>query len=133
LSCAAFSLGLEMAKPSFDGALQAPLHRAAHDDEEHAVALANDSEFGLGAAVWTSSISRAHRVARRLRSGVIWVNDHHRNDPSSPWGGFSLSGYGRENGWESPRSYTGIRNVVINLSDDRFDWFESGGEPKRYG
>lgn len=103
------------------------------DTEDEAVALANDAEFGLGAAVWTASVSRAHRVARRLRAGVIWVNDHHRNDPSSPWGGFGQSGYGRENGWESLHAYTATRNVVVNLGDETFDWFEGGSGPKRYG
>ena len=101
--------------------------------EEDAVHLANDAEFGLGAAVWTNSVSRAHRVARQLRAGVVWVNDHHRNDPSSPWGGFGLSGYGRENGWESLYAYTAARNVVVNLADETFDWFERDGGAKRYG
>jgi acyl-CoA reductase-like NAD-dependent aldehyde dehydrogenase len=61
------------------------------------------------------------------------VNDHHRNDPSSPWGGFGLSGYGRENGWESLHSYTAVRNVVVNLGDETFDWFAIDGGTKRYG
>ena len=103
------------------------------DSEDEALELANDAEFGLGAAIWTESLSRAHRVARRLRSGVVWINDHHRNDPSSPWGGFGLSGYGRENGWESLYAYTAVRNVVVNLSDETFDWFDATVGPKRYG
>ena len=103
------------------------------ETEDEAVALANDSDFGLGASVWTSALGRAPRVARRLRSGVVWINDHHRNDPSSPWGGFKSSGHGRENGWESIRSYTASRSVVVNLGDETFDWFERSSQPKRYG
>lgn len=66
----------------------------AKQNEEEAVALANDSPFGLGAAVWTTNIKRAHRVAHNLDAGIIWLNDHHRNDPSSPWGGTKDSGMG---------------------------------------
>jgi phenylacetaldehyde dehydrogenase len=103
------------------------------DTEEDAVALANESEYGLGASVWTAALGRAHRVARRLRSGVVWINDHHRNDPSSPWGGFKSSGHGRENGWESIFAYTAPRSTVVNLGDQTFDWFEPSSQPKRYG
>ena len=54
-------------------------------DEADAVKLANDSPFGLAAAIWTKDVMRAHRVAEALDVGIIWINDHHRNDPSSPW------------------------------------------------
>lgn len=63
-------------------------------DEAEAIQLANDSQYGLGAAVWTTDIKRAHRVAHYLDAGIIWLNDHHRNDPSSPWGGMKNSGIG---------------------------------------
>jgi hypothetical protein len=53
--------------------------------ENEGVALANDSKYGLGAGIWTSDLSRAHRVAADIESGLCWVNTHHRNDPSSPW------------------------------------------------
>lgn len=56
-------------------------------DEEEAIKLANDSPYGLGAAIWTKDIKRAHRVIGKIRAGIIWVNDYHKNDPSSPWGG----------------------------------------------
>lgn len=100
------------------------------DDEAQALALANDSRFGLGAAIWTRDVARAHRVARDLRAGVIWVNAHHRNDPSSPWGGFGESGVGRENGWEALVDYTESKSVCVSLDDTPFDWF---GGAKRYG
>ena len=65
-------------------------------DEAGAVALANDSAYGLGAAIWTRDVARAHRVADAVEAGVIWVNAHHRNAPSSPWGGMGDSGIGRK-------------------------------------
>jgi acyl-CoA reductase-like NAD-dependent aldehyde dehydrogenase len=68
------------------------------DTEEQALALANDSEFGLGAAIWTQDLSQAYRVSEAIEAGICWVNTHHRNDPSSPWGGIKSSGVGSENG-----------------------------------
>jgi acyl-CoA reductase-like NAD-dependent aldehyde dehydrogenase len=103
------------------------------DDEEDAVAAANDSVYGLGAAVWTRDLGRAHRTAQAIRAGVVWVNDHHKNDPSSPWGGFGLSGYGRENGEESLHAYSATKSVVVNLADTSPAWFADSAEPKRYG
>jgi acyl-CoA reductase-like NAD-dependent aldehyde dehydrogenase len=74
-------------------------------DEADAIAKANDSEFGLAASVWTKNIKKAHRVADQLDVGIVWLNDHHRNDPSSPWGGMKDSGVGRENGLEALNEY----------------------------
>lgn len=99
-------------------------------DEDHAVELCNDSKYGLGGAVWTQNVARAHRVARRVRAGVFWVNAHHRNDPSCPWGGFKESGIGRENGWESFREYTETQSVVVRTSEEPEDWF--GNPDARY-
>ena len=102
------------------------------DSEDDAVAMTNDSEFGLAASVWTHDLARAHRVANRLECGIVWVNDHHRIDPASPWGGFKMSGLGRENGLIAYDEYTQIRNVIVNLSDDEFDWYADDGLTKRY-
>jgi len=63
--------------------------------------LANACKYGLGAGIWTTELSRAHRVAAQIEAGLVWVNTHHRNDPSSPWGGMKESGIGRENGIEA--------------------------------
>jgi acyl-CoA reductase-like NAD-dependent aldehyde dehydrogenase len=92
-------------------------------DEAEAVALANDSEFGLGSAIWTRDVARAHRVAAQLQTGMVWINDHHRLDPSSPWGGVADSGIGREGGWESFNDFTHIRAVTVRTAADDVDWY----------
>jgi acyl-CoA reductase-like NAD-dependent aldehyde dehydrogenase len=92
-------------------------------DEADAIRLANDSPFGLAAAVWTRDVKKAHRVADSVHAGIVWINDHHRNSPSSPWGGFGDSGIGRENGLDAYHEYTASKSVVVNTSDAPFDWF----------
>lgn len=91
--------------------------------EDEAVALANDSAYGLGAAVWTRDVARAHRVASRLLCGMVWINDHHRLDPSSPWGGVGDSGVGREGGWESFHDFTHVRAITVRVAPDATDWY----------
>ncbi|GGF78130.1 aldehyde dehydrogenase [Azorhizobium oxalatiphilum] len=102
------------------------------DTEEEAIAIANGTEFGLAMSVWTRDITRAHRVAHRMQAGIVWINDHHRIDPASPWGGFKMSGIGRENGLVAFEEYTQIQNVIVNLSDAPFDWYAEDGTVKRY-
>lgn len=97
--------------------------------EAEAVALANDSAYGLGSAIWTSDVARAHRVAGRLNFGLVWVNDHHRLDPSSPWGGVRESGIGKEGGWESFHDFCQERAVTVRLAPDGVDWY--GGNTGR--
>jgi acyl-CoA reductase-like NAD-dependent aldehyde dehydrogenase len=99
------------------------------DDEDDAVSLANDSSFGLGSSIWTSDVGRAHRVANRLTHGIVWVNDHHRLDPASPWGGVRDSGMGREGGWESFHDFTHVRSVTIRTDSEPVDWY--GGQTER--
>ena len=92
-------------------------------DEADALRIANDHEFGLGASIWTRDIGRAHRVARGVQAGIVWINDHHKNDPASPWGGFGSSGYGKENGWNALHEYSKEQSVVVRLSPDFPDWY----------
>jgi acyl-CoA reductase-like NAD-dependent aldehyde dehydrogenase len=102
------------------------------DTEDEAIALANGTPFGLATSIWTRDIARAHRVAHSLQCGISWINDHHRIDPASPWGGFKMSGIGRENGLVAYEEYTQIQNIIVNLSDKVFDWYADDDEPKRY-
>ncbi len=102
------------------------------ETEQEAIAIANGTEFGLATSIWTRDVTRAHRVAHQLQSGIVWINDHHRIDPCSPWGGFKMSGIGRENGVVAYEEYTQIQNIIVNLSDEPFDWYADDGKEKRY-
>jgi aminomuconate-semialdehyde/2-hydroxymuconate-6-semialdehyde dehydrogenase len=90
-------------------------HVAPFDDEEEAIRLANDTEYGLAAAVWTSNLQRAHRVAGRIEAGIVWVNSWYLRDLRTPFGGAKHSGIGREGGVHSLEFYTELRNVCVKL------------------
>ena len=84
-----------------------------HVDE--AIGIANDTDYGLTAAVATTSVSTAHALARRLRAGVVWVNTYSELDSTFPFGGFKQSGIGRELGDKSLESFTELKSVFIRL------------------
>lgn len=101
------------------------------DTEDDAVRIANDSPYGLAAAIRTRDIARAHRVADRIEAGIVWINDHHRVDAASPWGGFKLSGIGREFGKEAFDAYFDVKAVMVNVGDQPFDWFDMSAPTQR--
>jgi aldehyde dehydrogenase (NAD+) len=83
--------------------------------EDEAIRIANDTRYGLGAGLWTRDVKRAHRVARAIHAGMIWVNCYKRVHPGSPFGGVGESGYGREMGFDVMREYTQAKSVWINV------------------
>ncbi len=93
------------------------------DTEADAIALANDNRFALGAGVWTRDLARGHRVAEKIVAGMVWVNDHHRLEPSLPWGGIKESGIGKDAGTESFDDFTWIKTVVVRTAADDVDWY----------
>ena len=96
------------------------------DTEQEAVAIANDTHFGLGAGVWTRDVKRAHRVAHAVRSGTVWVNCYRLLSYNVPFGGFGMSGIGRENGFDAIRDYAELKAIWINTQDEERDPFVMG-------
>lgn len=86
-----------------------------HEDE--LVSLANDTEYGLAAGIWTQNLSRAHRMARRLDAGTVWINTYRAMSPMSPRQGFKSSGVGIEHGIESMNEYTRLKSVWVNTDE----------------
>ena len=87
------------------------------DTEDEVIGLANDTEFGLAAGVWTQNLARAHRMSRRLEAGTIWVNTYRAMSPMSPRQGFKSSGVGIEHGIETMHEYTRLKSVWINTDE----------------
>ncbi len=88
------------------------------ETEEEAIALANDTPYGLGSGVFTQNVARAHRVSSKLRAGICWVNTYRAVSPIAPFGGFNQSGYGREAGLEAILDYTRTKTTWINMSEE---------------
>jgi aminomuconate-semialdehyde/2-hydroxymuconate-6-semialdehyde dehydrogenase len=87
------------------------------DTEEEVLEYANSVKYGLSATVWTENLSRAHRVAARLESGIVWVNCWLLRDLRTPFGGMKDSGMGREGGFEALKFFTEEKNVCVKLSN----------------
>jgi acyl-CoA reductase-like NAD-dependent aldehyde dehydrogenase len=87
------------------------------DTEDEAVGLANGTDYAFAAGVFTQNLGRAHRLARKIRAGVVWVNTYRAVSPIVPFGGNGHTGYARESGMDAIRDYTRTKSVWINTSD----------------
>ena len=88
-------------------------------DEREAIRIANDTVYGLAAAVWTDDLNRAHRAARAIRAGVVWINSFDMGDISSPFGGFKQSGFGRDKSMHALDKFTDLKAIWIQLREER--------------
>jgi betaine-aldehyde dehydrogenase len=93
------------------------------DSEEEAVRLANDTVYGLAAAVWTQNITKGLRVIRELRAGITWINTYHPTYNEMPWGGYKQSGTGRELGLYGIQAYLETKQVNVNLDEAPIGWY----------
>ena len=93
------------------------------DDEAEAIALANDTIYGLAGAVFTQDIAKAHRVIRKMRAGITWINTYHPTYNEAPWGGYKQSGIGRELGTYGYDAYTEVKQINVNLDVEPSGWF----------
>ncbi|WP_369254058.1 aldehyde dehydrogenase [Geodermatophilus amargosae] len=93
------------------------------EDEDDAVRIANDTQFGLAAGVWTGNVQRAHRVAGKLRAGTVWINNYRKTGYNTPFGGYKQSGVGRENGPDALREYTEEKSVWVDMGQGVKDPF----------
>lgn len=87
------------------------------DNEDEVIAMANDSDYGLGSGIFTNNLARAHRVSKKIKAGICWINTYRAISPIAPFGGYNHSGYGREAGSESILAYTRTKTTWINTSD----------------
>ena len=93
------------------------------DTEEEAVAIGNDTRYGLASGIWTQDVNRVHRVSRALNTGMVWVNTYRAVAAQIPFGGVKESGFGRERGQEGLMEFLTTKNVMINFSEEERDPF----------
>jgi betaine-aldehyde dehydrogenase len=92
-------------------------------DEAEALRIANDTPYGLAAAVWSRDIYRAFRVVKALRAGIVWVNHMQPTYVEAPWGGYKQSGFGRELGPGGIEEYLETKQVYVNLNEQPIGWY----------
>jgi acyl-CoA reductase-like NAD-dependent aldehyde dehydrogenase len=92
-------------------------------DDDEALTIANGTDYGLGSGLWTNNLQRAHKVARDLHAGMVWINSYKRVNPGSPFGGVGQSGYGREMGFDAMREYTQVKSVWVNVDAQIAPWY----------
>ena len=92
-------------------------------DDAEALAIANGTDYGLGSGLWTANLQRAHKFARDLQAGMVWINSYKRVNPGSPFGGVGQSGYGREMGFDAMREYTQVKSVWVNIDAQIPPWY----------
>jgi len=90
---------------------------ASFKTEDEALEMANDTTYGLGSAVFTQNITRAHRVAKRIEAGMVWINSSNDSDYRVPFGGVKQSGIGRELGEQGLAGYTQVKSVHVNMGN----------------
>jgi aldehyde dehydrogenase (NAD+) len=95
--------------------------------DEDALRIANGVAYGLGGGLWTNDLSRAHKVARELRAGMVWINSYKRVNPGSPFGGVGVSGHGREMGFEAMREYSEPKATWVNIDAQLPPFYPRGG------
>jgi len=93
------------------------------DDEAEALRIANDTPYGLAAAVWSRDIFRCMRMVKRLQAGIVWVNHMQPTYVEAPWGGYKMSGIGRELGPWGAEEYLQVKQVHINLNEQPIGWY----------
>ncbi len=99
------------------------------DTEQEAIALANDSRFGLAGAVMSDDLARCDRVARALRAGVVWVNCSQPTFTQLPWGGYKASGIGRELGRNGYEAFLEVKQITSFDHRQDWNWYQSTGNP----
>jgi betaine-aldehyde dehydrogenase len=92
-------------------------------NDEEALQIANGTDYGLGGGLWTRDLSRAHRFAREMKLGMVWINSYKRLHPGSPFGGVGESGYGRDMGFDAMRECTHVKSVWVNVDARIPPWY----------